>query len=193
MRSVTSIMRAKAPHHSGTARCKHASPERHGALYIRETSLDQISYTSNLDLVHASLAHLRSGRQAFPVSLSHLTVHITSQTLDCTCLLCVPCIFHNSRYSDYMATSSNIPLNLQWIFMLDYDIRNSRVARLLVESHKLVDLYRVRWTAFASFGRSGQWQMSRLTEARSFTPQNQTGTTLRHSYGNWIRLQKPTK
>jgi len=41
-----------------------------------------------------------------------------------------------------MAASPNIPLNLQWIFMLDYDIRNSRVARLLVDTHKLVDLYR---------------------------------------------------
>lgn len=77
--------------------------------------------------------------------------------------------------------------------MLDYDIRNSRVARLLVDSHKLVDLYRVRWVTFASFGSNGQWQMSRLTEVCSFTPQIQTGTILQHSYGNWIRVQKATK
>jgi hypothetical protein len=186
-------MRAKGPHHCGTARCKHASPEKHAALYIRETSLDQIPYTPNLDLVHAPLAQLRSGRQAFP------SLPFNSPYNKPTSQLYLPSLFPafsttiGAQHSDYMAASSSIPLNLQWIFMLDYDIRNSRVARLLVDSHKLVDLYRVRWVTFASFGRSGQWQMSRLTEACSFTPQIQTGTILQRSYGDWIRVQKATK
>jgi hypothetical protein len=157
--TVTSIMRAKDPHHCGTARCKHASPEQRGAsLYTGYLARSNtIAYTSNLDLVHASLAHLRSGRQAFPSLPFDGPYNKPASTVLAFSAFATTI---SDRYSDYMAASPNIPLNLQWIFMLDYDIRNSRVARLLVDTHKLVDLYRVRRTVFASFGRSGQWQMS---------------------------------
>ena len=122
----------------------------------------------------------------FPVSAVDSPYNKPSSTLYLPSLLSLHFHTIGSGDSDYMAASSTIPLNLQWIFMLDYDIRNSRVARLLVDSHKLVDLYRVRWAAFASSGRSGQWQMSRLTpravshprsrRARSYDTGMETGS-----------------